>query len=68
MKIDRHPDPVIDKMIDQAAQFITQGMSPMEVGMRLYPNADPIELASVPAKVITDHLSRYSMRDLVLGQ
>ena len=68
MKVDRHPNPEIDRMIDENAQQIIQGMTPLEIGLLRYPNATPREFGEVPADVIADHLKRYKMRELKEGQ
>jgi len=68
MKIDRHPDPVVDLMIDGGAHLVVQGMLPLEIGRLKYPDAAPKEVGEVPPAVVADHLTRYTMRDLIQGQ
>lgn len=68
MHIDRHPDPIVDRMIDEAARRITTGMTPLQLGLLLYPDATPKDLAELPEAIVTDHLTRYTRNDLETGQ
>ena len=68
MKIDRHPNPEIDRMVDETAHQIIQGMTPLELGLLRYPYATPREVGEVPGNIIADHLKRYTMQDLIEGQ
>ena len=68
MKIDRHPDPPIDRAIDEAAHTMIRTMSPLQIGLMRYPNATPRQVQQVPPEVVSDHLNRYTMQDLLQGQ
>lgn len=68
MHIDRHPDPIVDRMIDEAARRATARMTPLQMGLLLYPGATPKELAEVPEAIVADHLTRYTRDDLKTGQ
>ena len=68
MKNDRHPDPLINRMIDEAADEIARRMTPLQKGLTLYPDAEPRTLDEVPRAVIDDHLDRYTRQDLEEGQ
>lgn len=67
-KIDRHPDPLVDEVVDMFAHKIVESLTPCALGLMLYPNAQPVALSGVPEHVIADHLNRYSKSDLETGQ
>ena len=41
MRMERPPDPEIDRMITEAAKSIVQGITPLQKGLMLYPAAPP---------------------------
>ena len=43
-------------------------MSPLELGKIIYPEAEPVDLASVPEPIIADYATRYTERELQAGQ
>ena len=55
-------------MIDGVAHSIVRGMTPLEIGRMRYPDATPREIGEMPPAVVADHLNRYTMRDLIVGQ
>jgi hypothetical protein len=68
IKVDRHPDPVIDAAIDRVATEAVQRMTPRDLGLILYPDATPIPLSEVPKNVVADHRDRYTQEDMETGQ
>lgn len=68
MTMNRHPDSPIRRTIDELAQELVEGMSPLQIGLLRYPSATSMDMNDVPKEVIRDHLSRYSMEDLSEGQ
>lgn len=56
------------ELIEQLAQSIVKGMSPLEIGLTVYPSARPVPLAEVPDNIITDYLARYTEDELKAGQ
>jgi len=68
IRIDHHPNPIVDAMIDEYAQRKVRGMTPRDLGLMLYPNATPVSFSQVPPDVIADHLNRYTQSDLETGQ
>ena len=68
MKVNRHPDPVIDAAIDRLATEVVQRITPRDRGLMLYPDATPTHLSEVPKNVVADHRDRYTQEDLETGQ
>lgn len=68
MRMERHPDPEIDRMITEAAKTIVRDMTPLQKGLMLYPSATPRSLEAIQSEVLNDHLKRYSRQDLMDGQ
>ena len=68
IKVDRHPDPVIDAAIDKLATEAVRRMTPRDRALMLYPDATPIHLSQVPKNVVADHRDRYTQEDLETGQ
>ena len=68
MKVNRHPDPVIDAAIDRLATEVVRRMTPRDRGQLLYPDAIPVPLSEVPKNVVADHRDRYTQEDLETGQ
>lgn len=68
MKIERHPDPAIDRKIDDYAERFVADMTPCEMGEMLYPGAAPRKLDDVPEQIVLEHLTRYTRDDLKKGQ
>ena len=60
--------PTVEETIDILAHAIVAKMSPLELGKMIYPDADPVDLASVPELVIADHATRYTEKELNAGQ
>ena len=50
------------------AQEFVSGLTPLEIGKLIHPDAEPIKFKSVPREVIEDHLTRYSKSELKRGQ
>lgn len=68
IKVDRHPDPVVDAAIDRVAAEVVRRMTPRDLGLMLYPGATPISLPEVPKNAVADHSDRYTQEDLKTGQ
>ena len=68
IKVDRHPDPVIDAAIDRIATEAVRRMTARDLGLMLYPDATPISLSEVPKNVVAEHRDRYTQEDLETGQ
>jgi len=68
IKVDRHPDPVVDAAIDIIATEAVRRMKPRDLGLMLYPNATPVSLSEVPKNVVAEHRDRYTQEDLETGQ
>jgi len=66
--IDRHPSSDVDAEIDRLAHAIVRAMTPLDLGLMLYPEAKPVSLSRVPAHVVVDHLNRHTPSDLETGQ
>ncbi len=58
----------VEETIDTLAHAIVAKMSPLEIGQMIYPDAEPVDLASVPQPVIADHTTRYTEKELKAGQ
>jgi hypothetical protein len=60
-----------DKLKDHTeatAQEIVAQMTPLEIGLSVYPTARPVPLRSVPEAAVRDHLGRYTYAELENGQ
>jgi len=55
-------------VVEAVAQATVAQMSPLEIGLTVYPTAKPLALHSVPQAVVDDHLQRYSQEELERGQ
>ncbi|MFC1491938.1 hypothetical protein ACFLQ0_05065 [Nitrospinota bacterium] len=53
---------------DIMAQEIVSGLTPLEIGKLIHPDAESIKFKYVPREVIEDHLNRYSKSELKRGQ
>lgn len=60
--------PTVEETIDTLAHAIVAKMSPLELGQMLYPDAEPVDLASIPQPIIADHATRYTEKELKAGQ
>ena len=58
----------VEETVDILAHAIVSRMSPLELGKMIYPDAEPIDLASVTEPVIADHFTRYTEKELKAGQ
>ncbi len=58
----------IEDHAEATAQKIVARMTPLEIGLSVYPTAKPVPLRSVPEAVVRDHLSRYTYDELENGQ
>lgn len=63
---DHGPD--LLQIIDDVALDIASKMSPLEMGLMVYPHATPVKLKHVPMGVMNDHLTRYTKTELKHGQ
>jgi hypothetical protein len=60
-----------DKLKDHTeatAQEIVDRMTPLEIGLSVYPKARRVPLRSVPEAVVRDHLGRYTYAEFENGQ
>ena len=58
----------VEETVDTLAHAIVSSMSPLELGKMMYPDAEPIDLASVPELVVADYATRYTAKELNAGQ
>ena len=58
----------LERALDEAAAQIASRMSPLEMGLLIHPDAQPVALKGVPTDVIDDHLTRYTRAELNRGQ
>ena len=60
--------PDLVQIVDDVARDIVSQMSPLEIGLTVYPHATPVKLRHVPVGVMDDHLTRYTKAELKRGQ
>jgi hypothetical protein len=58
----------IDEHVEAAVREIVARMTPLEIGLSVYPAATLVPLRSVPEAVVRDHLGRYTYAELENGQ
>lgn len=58
----------IEDRAEATAQEIVARMTPLEIGLSVYPMARPVPLRPVPEAVVRDHLDRYTYAELENGQ
>jgi hypothetical protein len=58
----------IEDHAEVTAREIVTRMTPLEIGLAVYPTGRPVPLRSVPEAVVRDHLGRYTYAELENGQ
>ena len=53
---------------DTIAKQLMAGLSPLEIGQIVYPDAEPVSYRQVPGDVLADYLSSYTKKELKRGQ
>jgi len=58
----------IEDHAEATAQKIVARMTPLEIGLSVYPRARTVPLRSVPEAMVRDHLGRYTYAELEKDQ
>jgi len=62
------PDSGLSDVVDLMAHNIVSLMSPLQIGKMIHPDGEPVALCDVPETIINDHATRYSQKELEVGQ
>lgn len=55
-------------LIDEEAYSQIEKMSPIQIGKLVYPDGVALSFAKVPKEIVTEHLQRYTKKELKRGQ